>query len=108
MKLQTIEVSDELKALSVKQVLNYNCQYLDEEPLVRAYFGDESTRCEECESLIMEEDINSGDCPASFEFGTEKCIRWSEYYYFKLYVMQVDLMLRHTLGEYWSDEYSAR
>ena len=108
MKSQIIQVCDELKALSVKEVLNYNFQYLDEEELARAFFGDESTRCESCEAFLDEEDINCGDCPASFEFGTEKCVRWSEFYYFKLYAMQVDIMLRHTLGEYWADEYSAR
>ena len=108
MKRQVIQVCDELKALPVRMVLNYNCQYLDEEALSLEYFGDDSARCLNCSAFISEEDINSGDCPVSFEFGSEKCLRWSEYYYFKLYVMQIDIMLRHTLGEYWLDEYTAR
>lgn len=108
MKRQVIQVCDELKALPVRMVLHYNCQYLDEEALSLEFFGGEDTRCLNCSAFISEEDINSGDCPVSFEFGSEKCLRWSEYYYFKLYIMQVDIMLRHTFGEFWLDEYTAR
>ncbi len=102
-----IELSPSVRGLKPEVVRAYEPQYIVEEDIIQARFGNEDVRCAGCPLIFSDNSIDVSDCPSSFEFGDVHCLRWNEYYLFKLYIMQADLMLRNTLGDLWTDEYSA-
>lgn len=101
-----IEPCDGVKGLTEIDIRNYNCQYLNEEDVLKSLRFDDEL-CEDCEFITNEPDIHCANCPADFEVGAIDCAYWWKYSRIKRILIQADVLLRNTLGDLWTDEYTS-
>lgn len=97
-------IGSAMDGIKDKDINRYECQYIDESRIESRFMN----ICDGCELVVEEPDINCSDCPTGFDYTDVHCCRSLEYTNIKRYLMYADMLLRNTLGDIWSDEYSAR
>jgi len=93
------------KSFTRDEIANYRTQYIIEDD--ELYIGSHSSLCNDCPELKHEPDIGLWDCPCSLNLTDKSCWNFDQYVdFFRVFLVEADLMLREALGDRWNDEYS--
>lgn len=103
MRVPAVDLSRDVVEMSSFDIADYTLQYLDDQ------FIKDNMRCSICEDCPYSwRDGDMSDCPCGMDYTDYNCRRYREYAHtVRAYFIQVDLMLRKTMGDLFEDEYTA-